>query len=119
MDEFTYLEATVCKEEGAGMKDPKNRLSKARSALVRLKRIWRSKTILRRTKLYKTLVLPVLLYGCETWKVNEGDDRAWICLITSVHEESYRSSWQDHASTEELLLRKSRYETYEKRSEAA
>ena len=119
VDEFTYLEATVCKEEGAGMKDPKNRLSKARSALVRLKRIWRSKTILRRTKLYKTLVLPVLLYGCETWKVNEGDDRAWICLITSVYEESYRSSWQDHASTEELLLRKSRYETYEKRSEAA
>ena len=41
VDEFTYLEATVCKEEGAGMKDPKNRLSKPRSALVRLKRIWR------------------------------------------------------------------------------
>ena len=119
VDEFTYLEATVCKEEGAGMKDPKNRLSKARSALVRLKRIWRSKTILRRTKLYKTLVLPVLLYGCETWKVNEGMTEQWMCLITSVYEESYRSSWQDHASTEELLLRKSRYETYEKRSEAA
>ena len=74
------------------MKDPKNGLSKARGALVRLKRIWRSKTILRRKKLYKTLVVPVLLYGCETWKVNEGDDRAWICLITSVYEESYRSS---------------------------
>ena len=76
VDEFTYLGATVCKEEGAGMKDPKNRLSKARSALVRLKRIWRSKTILRRAKLYRTLVVPVLLYGCETWKVNKGDDRA-------------------------------------------
>ena len=58
------------------MKDLKNRLSKARRALVRLKRIWRSKTFLRRTKLYKTLVVPVLLYGCETWKVNKGDDRA-------------------------------------------
>ena len=52
------------------MKDPKNGLSKARSALVRLKRIWRSKTILRRKKLHKTLVVPVLLYGCETWKVS-------------------------------------------------
>ena len=40
-------------------------------------------------------------------------------MITSVSEESYRTSWQDHASTEELLLRKSRYETYEKISEAA
>ena len=76
VDEFTYLGATVCKEEGAGMKDPKNRLSKATSAFVRLKRIWRSKTILRRAKLYITLVVPVLLYGCETWKVNKGDDRA-------------------------------------------
>ena len=40
------------------MKHPKNRLSKARSALVRLKRIWRSKTTLRRAKLrlYKKLV---------------------------------------------------------------
>ena len=76
VDEFTYLGATVCKEEGAGMKDPKNRLSKATSAFVRLKRIWRSKTILRRAKLYITLVVPVLLYECETWKVNKGDDRA-------------------------------------------
>ena len=42
-----------------------------------------------------------------------------MCFIKIVYEESYRSSWQDHASTEELLLRKSRYETYEKRTEAA
>ena len=78
VDEFTYLGATVCKEEGAGMKDPKNRLSKARSALVRLKRIWRSNTTLRRTKLrlYRTLVVPVLLYGFETWIMNKRDDRA-------------------------------------------
>ena len=53
VDQLTYLGATVCKEEGAGMKHPKNRLSKARSAFVRLKRIWRSKTTLRRAKLRK------------------------------------------------------------------
>ena len=100
------------------MKDPKNGLSKARSALVRLKRIWRSKTILRRKKLYKTLVVPVLLYGCETWKVNKGDDRAVDVFDNKCLRRILQIQWQDHASTEELLLRKSRCETYEKRSEA-
>ena len=45
VDEFTDLGATVCKE-GDGMKDLKNRLPKVRSAFVRSKRIWHSKTIL-------------------------------------------------------------------------
>ena len=36
VDEFTYLRATVCKE-GGGMKDLKNRLSKARGTFIRLK----------------------------------------------------------------------------------
>ena len=106
VDEFTYLGATVCKEEGAGMKDPKNRLSKARSALVRLKRIWRSNTTLRRTKLrlYRTLIVPVLLYGCQTWKVNKGDDRAVDVFDNKCLRRILQIQWQDHASTEELLL---------------
>ena len=55
-------------------KRPENRLLKARSVFVRLKRIWRPKNILRRTKLrlYKTLVVQVLLHGCETWRMVDG-----------------------------------------------
>ena len=48
--EFTYLGAKICRE-GGGMKDLRNRLSKARSAYTRLKRIWNSKKITRRTKI--------------------------------------------------------------------
>ena len=76
VDEFTYLGATVCKKGRCRYERPEKQTFKATSAFVRLKRIWRSKTILRRAKLYRTLVVPVLLYGCETWKVNKGDDRA-------------------------------------------
>jgi len=68
-NEFMYLEAKFCKK-GGGMKDL-NMLSKARGAFNKLKRIWISKNILRKTKLrlYKTLVVPVLLYGSETGKI--------------------------------------------------
>ena len=44
IEEFNYLGATICKE-GEGMKDLKNRLSKARGAFVRLKRIWNARNI--------------------------------------------------------------------------
>lgn len=37
-NEFSYLEATVCKE-GGSMNDLKNRLSKSRGAFVAIKRI--------------------------------------------------------------------------------
>ena len=71
VDEFTYLGASVCNcKEGGGMKDLRNSLSKAKVVFVRLKRIWSSKNIARRTKLrlYKTLEVPVLLYGVKHGK---------------------------------------------------
>ena len=107
VDEFTYLGATVCKERG-GMKHLKNRLSKARSAFVRLNRIWRSKIILRKTiklRLYKTLVVPVLLYGYETWIMNKGDDRAVEVFYNKFLRRILQIQWQDHVSTEDLLER--------------
>ena len=38
---------------------------------------WSFNNISRKTKsrLYKKLVVPVLLYGCETWKMNKGDKK--------------------------------------------
>ena len=97
VDEFTDLGAIVCKE-GGGMKDLKNRLSKARSAFVRLNRIWRSKTILRKTiklRLYKTLVVPVLLYECETWIMNKGDDRGVEVFYNKCLRRILQIQWQD------------------------
>ena len=51
------------------MKDLKKRISKARGTFARLKKTFRSSNISRKTKLklFKTLVVPVVLYGCETW----------------------------------------------------
>ena len=66
---FNYLGATICKE-GGGIKDIKNRLSKARGAFVRLNKIRNSKSISRRTKLrlYKTLAVPSCCAGARRGK---------------------------------------------------
>ena len=74
--DFIYLGAVVSTEQGCD-KDMNSRLSKAKTAFRKLKRILGSKQYNRRTKirLFNTLVKPVLLYGSETWKTNVLDNR--------------------------------------------
>ena len=74
--EFTHL-GDIVDKEGGGSKDIMHPLQKARGAFQRLRRVWEARGIGRRTKIrkFKTLVPPVLLYGCETWKITKNDER--------------------------------------------
>ncbi|XP_068716855.1 uncharacterized protein [Montipora capricornis] len=73
--DFVHLGAIVNNEGGAD-KDVINRLGKAKVSFGRLRKIWSSNQYSRKVKirLYEMLVKPVLLYGCDTWKVNLGDN---------------------------------------------
>ena len=76
VEEFVYLGGTVTKE-GGGMEDIKKRLSKAQGAFYNLKKIWNTRSIGWNTKfkLFKNLVRPVLLYGCEAWKLTAAEEK--------------------------------------------
>ena len=76
VEEFVYQGTTVTKEVG-GTEDIKKRLSKARGAFFNLKKIWNARRIGWNTKikLFKTLVRPVLLYGCEAWKLTLAEEK--------------------------------------------
>ena len=106
VEKFMYLGATVSKE-GGGTEDLKSRVSKARGTFARLYSIWRSSRISRKTKLrlYKTLVLPVLLYGCETWKVNKGDSHTMDTFHHKCLRQILAIKWQDKVQNEEVLTR--------------
>ena len=106
VEKFIYLGATVCKQ-GGGEEDIKARLGKARGAFVKLNRVWNSSSVTRKTKirLYKTLVKPVLMYGCETWKMNEGDAKKIDVFQNRCLRRIMKIKWQDKVTNKELLER--------------
>ena len=65
---FKYLGATLTKD-GRSTAEIKIRLAIATASMVKLNKIWSSKDInfATKIKLFKTLVLSTLLYGCESW----------------------------------------------------
>ena len=73
VDSFPYLGSRVS-SDGKSDEDITRRLGLAWGAMSALGvRVWRSRHLSRMTKVevFKRLVLPVLLYGCETWTLTE------------------------------------------------
>ena len=68
VEKFVYLGVTGTTTGGAGG-DISARLGKTQGALCNLKNIWKNSQLSINTKLriFRSSVLVVLLYGCETW----------------------------------------------------
>ena len=71
VDQFKYISATITKGDSSDS-EIKIRLAQATSAMVRLTKIWNRKYIRFKLKynLYRSLVLSILTYGCESWTIN-------------------------------------------------
>ena len=52
---------------------------------------------------YKPLVKPVLMYSCETWKMNEGDAKKIDVFQNRCLRKIMKIKWQDKISNRELL----------------
>ena len=74
---------------------------------MKLNREWKSSSVPRKTKIrqYKTLVKPVLMYGCETRKMNEGDAKKIDVFQNRCLRRIMKIKWQDRISNRELLER--------------
>ena len=68
VDSFVYL-GSLTHNTGSSEPEIRRRIEIARSKMSELNRnIWRSSISLRtKLRLYRVYILPVLLYGCETW----------------------------------------------------
>lgn len=103
---FTYLGSIVTTDGGAD-RDIQQRLAKARAAFKNLQAVWKSSQYTNRTKLklYKSCIIPILLYGSECWRMTEND----LNKLSTFHTKSLRRIlkvfWPNTISNQDLLSR--------------
>jgi len=107
VEKFTYL-GSVISNDGTVNLDLDNRLARASSTFGRLnKKVWKNHSLRRltKTKVYRAVVIPTLLYGCESWTLY----RKQIKRLEQFHQRCLRSilniKWQDYVTNEEVLER--------------
>ena len=107
VDKFTYLGSTLSRVVHIG--DEVNaRIAKASATFCRLRgSVWDRSGITLDTKLkvYKAVVLPTLLYACETWTVYQRYTKWLNHSHTSCLRKLLKIKWQDRIPDTEVLKR--------------
>ena len=105
VDKFTYLGSTL--SGIVHIDDEVNaRIAKASAAFGRLRgSIWDRSGIRLDTKLkvYRSVVLPTLLYACETWTVYQRHAKILNHFHTSCLRKLLKIKWQDRIPDTEVL----------------
>ena len=106
VSKFVYLGGTVT-QEGGSDEDIKSRLGKARAAFSKLRNIWKSSQLKLRTKLriFKSNVVAVLLYGCETWRMTNLDATKLHVFLHKSLRRIMKIYWPMKTSNEEIRNR--------------
>ena len=101
VDNFKYLGATITKD-GRSTTEVKTRLAMATSSMARLFRIWKSKEISfsSKFKLYKSLVLSIALYGCESWTLSAELEQRIQTFEMKCLRRLLGISWQERKTNE-------------------
>ena len=98
---FKYLGATHTKA-GRSTAEIKIRLAIPTASMAKLNKIWSSKDISFATKikLYKTLVLSTLLYGCESWTLTADSTERIQAFENKCYRRMLGISWKDRKTSE-------------------
>ena len=107
VETFTYLgsvvhQSTTCEAE------VNRRLGLVHGVMNSLsKTVWRSRDLSRWTKVrvFKALVVPVLLYSSEAWTLTDGLKRRLDSFVTTSLRRIFGYRWQDHVSNQKVLDR--------------
>ena len=107
VDKFTYLGSTLSRN--MTIDDEVNlRLAKASAAFGRLNaNVWTRRGIRLETKLkvYQAVILPSLLYGCETWTIYQRHAKRLNHFHTTCLRKLLAIRWEDRIPDTEVLAR--------------
>jgi len=103
MDSFDFLGARIPKHGGAA-EDIKSCLEKATGAFNQLAKIWRSGQLRKNTKIriFKSNVITVLCYGCETWRMRKRDEAELDTFLHKHLQSLLEIHWLMKVSNEEI-----------------
>ena len=103
VDSFYCLGARITKHGGAE-DDIKNHLGKAIGAFNKLAKIWRSGQLSKNTKIriFKSNIIAVLLYGCETWRMTKRDKATLDTFLHKCLQRLLKIYWPMKVSNEEV-----------------
>ena len=105
VDKFTYIGSTLSR--AVHIDDEVNaRIAKGSAAFGRLRdSVWDRSGIRldRKLKVYKAVVLPTLLYACETWTVYQRHAKILNHFNTSCPRKLLKIKWQDRIPDTEVL----------------
>ncbi|RNL64605.1 hypothetical protein D7I40_24535, partial [Citrobacter sp. MH181794] len=104
VEKLCYLGSLLCKDGGTEA-DIKSRIDKARQSYIALGNVWRSNHLSTplKLRLFSSNVKPVLLYGCETWKVTDGTTKQLQTFINKCLKRICKIFWPNWITNEDLL----------------
>ena len=98
---FTYVGATLTKD-GRSTAEIKIRIAITTASMAKLNKFWSSKNIsfVTKIKLYKTIVLSTLLYGCESWTLTANSTKSIQAFENKCDRRMLGISWKDRTTSE-------------------
>lgn len=104
VQKFTYLGSTV-NEEWDHSLEIKCRIEKARSAFMRMAKLFKSHDLNTNTKirLLRCYVFSILLYGVESWTVTDASSKKLEAFEMWLYRRILRISWVDHVTNNRVL----------------
>ena len=100
--ELKYLGSTLT-SDGTSNKEVEIRIAVATAAMTKLQEIWKSKISLNtKIRLYRSLVLSIFLYGCETWTLYADTERRIQAFEMKCYRKILRVLYTEHRTNNDI-----------------